>query len=242
MSMDDRPEALDALLAHVADNLPDETASALVRLTAAVDAEEARERDGIRDTSPLSRLRLCPRPEHHDPHDYDEDDETGLHCLGLADGESTADIASPTKQLATLEEQSAARIAALLAPLERKVREHRAQERAEIRAAVLAIAARHLRTTLFHQVYDDAGLRTAEGVTRAADELLRLVADPNVATTAPVADADRVAAALAEVRRLCEMTIAASVRVGAIDQARDTLAAIDRVMAAEAQQGGAQQS
>lgn len=34
-------------------------------------------------------------------------------------------------------------------------------------------------------------------------------------------------AAVARVRRLCEMTIAASVRVQAIDQARDTLAALD---------------
>lgn len=42
--------------------------------------------------------------------------------------------------------------------------------------------------------------------------------------------ADRSAAALAEVRRLCELTIRASVRVQAIDQARDTLDLIDRVM------------
>lgn len=37
---------------------------------------------------PLSLLRPCPRPEHHDAHDYEEDGEP-LHCLGLAEGEST---------------------------------------------------------------------------------------------------------------------------------------------------------
>ncbi|MFE7128930.1 hypothetical protein [Streptomyces sp. NPDC057617] len=46
----------------------------------------------------------------------------------------------------------------------------------------------------------------------------------------------RAAAALAEVRRLCEMTINGSVRVAAIEQAHDTLAAIDRVMAAAEEQ------
>ncbi|WP_020116781.1 hypothetical protein [Streptomyces canus] len=44
---------------------------------------------------------------------------------------------------------------------------------------------------------------------------------------------DRTAAALTEVRRLCEMTVAASARVQAIDQARDTLAVIDRVMGSD---------
>jgi len=39
--------------------------------------------------------------------------------------------------------------------------------------------------------------------------------------------AERAEAAIARVRRLCEMTIASSVRVQAIDQARDTLAALD---------------
>lgn len=42
-------------------------------------------------------------------------------------------------------------------------------------------------------------------------------------------DTDRATQALAEVRRLCEMTIDNSVRVQAVDQARDTLAIIDRV-------------
>lgn len=37
-------------------------------------------------------------------------------------------------------------------------------------------------------------------------------------------------AALSEVRRLCAMTIDGSVRVAAVDQARDTLAVIDSVM------------
>lgn len=44
------------------------------------------------------------------------------------------------------------------------------------------------------------------------------------------ASSARAALALAEVRRLCEMTISISVRSQAIDQAIDTLDAIDRVM------------
>ncbi|MFI0530287.1 hypothetical protein ACH3XX_09585 [Streptomyces scabiei] len=98
MSMDDRPEALDTLLTHVAEALPDET---------------------------------------------------------FADGQARANVAR----------------------LEKAVRAAKAKERAELRGATLASAAEHLRTTLFAAVYEDAGQRTAEGVTRAADELLRLVAD-----------------------------------------------------------------
>ncbi|MGI3199631.1 hypothetical protein ACRJ4W_15370 [Streptomyces sp. GLT-R25] len=45
---------------------------------------------------------------------------------------------------------------------------------------------------------------------------------------------DRNAMAVAEVRRLCDLTISASIRVQAIDQAVDTLAVIDRVMARDA--------
>lgn len=45
------------------------------------------------------------------------------------------------------------------------------------------------------------------------------------------AEAVTAQAALAEVRRLCDLTIAASVRVDAVDQARDTIAAIDRITA-----------
>jgi hypothetical protein len=40
--------------------------------------------------------------------------------------------------------------------------------------------------------------------------------------------AERAEAAIARVRRLCELTIRTSVRVQAIDQARDTLAALDQ--------------
>ncbi|MFD8839797.1 hypothetical protein [Streptomyces griseofuscus] len=43
------------------------------------------------------------------------------------------------------------------------------------------------------------------------------------------AEAVTTQAAIAEVRRLCDMTIAGSVRVQAVQQARDTLAAIDAV-------------
>lgn len=39
---------------------------------------------------------------------------------------------------------------------------------------------------------------------------------------------EQLRAAVAEVRRLCELTIAASVRVQAVEQARDMLAALDR--------------
>jgi hypothetical protein len=39
--------------------------------------------------------------------------------------------------------------------------------------------------------------------------------------------ADQAEAAIARVRRLCDLTIAVSIRAGAIDQARDTLAALD---------------
>lgn len=45
--------------------------------------------------------------------------------------------------------------------------------------------------------------------------------------------------ALLEVRRLCEMTIEGSMRVDAINQARDTLAILDRHMGVKAQQGEA---
>jgi hypothetical protein len=41
--------------------------------------------------------------------------------------------------------------------------------------------------------------------------------------------AEKAEAAIARVRRLCELTIAASCRVQAIDQARDTLAALDDI-------------
>ncbi|MEV8600474.1 hypothetical protein AB0465_11410 [Streptomyces griseoviridis] len=64
------------------------------------------------------------------------------------------------------------------------IAETKAQERAELRGATLGAAAEHLRTTLFPKVYEGAGQRTAEGVTRAAAELLRLLADPTVPTIA----------------------------------------------------------
>jgi hypothetical protein len=82
------------------------------------------------------------------------------------------------------EDAATAKARAAIAPLEQKLREHRAQERAELRGATLGAAAQHLRTTLFSKVYEDAGQRTAEGVTRAADELVRLVSDPATPTVA----------------------------------------------------------
>ncbi|MEH0428812.1 hypothetical protein QBB34_21255 [Streptomyces stelliscabiei] len=80
---------------------------------------------------------------------------------------------------ATLDEAAAtAKARAAIAPLEKAIRAAKAQEHAELRESTLRIAAEHLRTTLFASVYEDAGQRAAEGVTRAADELLRLVGVP----------------------------------------------------------------
>ncbi|MDX3831361.1 hypothetical protein [Streptomyces europaeiscabiei] len=76
------------------------------------------------------------------------------------------------------EETATAKARAAIAPLEAKIRAAKAQERAELREATLKIAAHHLRTTFASAVYEDAGQRAAEGVTRAADELLRLVEEP----------------------------------------------------------------
>ncbi|MFI8300024.1 hypothetical protein ACIGCZ_29270 [Streptomyces nigra] len=77
MSMDDRPKHLDDLLAHVAENLPDDEAA----------------------------------------------------------------IASPAETLAAQEEASTARAAALIAPIEARVRDLKAQERAKVRRHTLLDAA-----------------------------------------------------------------------------------------------------
>jgi hypothetical protein len=53
------------------------------------------------------------------------------------------------------------------------------------------------------------------------------------------AEAVTIAAALAEVRRLCDLTITSSIRTQAIDQARDTLAAIERITGDEPLPGDA---
>lgn len=76
------------------------------------------------------------------------------------------------------EAAATAKARAAIAPLEKAIRAAKDQERAELRGATLAAASEHLRTTLFPAVYEDAGQRAAEGVTRAADELLRLVEEP----------------------------------------------------------------
>ncbi|MFM9602712.1 hypothetical protein [Streptomyces turgidiscabies] len=83
------------------------------------------------------------------------------------------------------EEAATAKARAAIAPLEKAVLAAKTQERAELREATLVIAAHHLRTTLYTAVYEDAGQRAAEGVTRAADELLHLVADPHTPIVAP---------------------------------------------------------
>ncbi|MFI2033701.1 hypothetical protein ACH470_03215 [Streptomyces bottropensis] len=79
---------------------------------------------------------------------------------------------------ANLDEAAAtAKARAAIAPLEKAVRAAKAQERADLREATLKIAAHHLRTAFAGAVYEDAGQRAAEGVTRAADELLRLIGE-----------------------------------------------------------------
>lgn len=76
------------------------------------------------------------------------------------------------------EAATSAKARAAIAPLEKPIRAAKAQERADLREATLRIAAHHLRTTIFAAVYEDAGQRTADGVTRASDELLRLIGEP----------------------------------------------------------------
>ncbi|WP_046500764.1 hypothetical protein [Streptomyces odonnellii] len=104
-------------------------------------------------------------------------------------------------------------------------------DRAALRARVNEALVDHLsRTADIQPTKSGAPAFTPE----ITDSELRRIVD--VVVGALPESGDRASTALAEVRRLCEMTITASVRVDAIDQARDTLAAIDRVMAAEAQQ------
>ncbi|MFD3835342.1 hypothetical protein ACFWWC_03670 [Streptomyces sp. NPDC058642] len=110
----------------------------------------------------------------------------------VADTLSDNSVASPTRQFAALEGASAARAAALMAPLEAKARELRAKQDADIREGALKLGAKYLRTTVFNAVYDDMGQKAAEGVQRAAAELLGMVgltppeADPALANLARI--------------------------------------------------------
>lgn len=85
-----------------------------------------------------------------------------------------------------------------------------------------------LRTTQEHAHQADA--ERAETEARLHDTRAAL-ARANARAARAHAEAVTAQAALAEVRRLSDLTIAASVRVDAVDQARDTLAAIDRITA-----------
>ncbi|MFE3123697.1 hypothetical protein ACFXHD_09780 [Streptomyces hydrogenans] len=87
----------------------------------------------------------------------------------------------------------------------------------------------------------EAQLRTAQQLAHASDanaaeaaaqlhDLQAALERANARTARAHAEAVNAQAAVAEVRRLCELTIDASVRVQAVDQARDTLAAIARCM------------
>ncbi|MFI7014409.1 hypothetical protein [Streptomyces sp. NPDC050164] len=102
-------------------------------------------------------------------------------------GHVAANLPDETEQAAAEEKARRA-----IAPLEKAVRAAKAQERAEIREATLRIAAHHLRTTLFSAVYDDMGQKAAEGVTRAVDELLRMVGLTPPAPDTALADLDRI--------------------------------------------------
>ncbi|MCX4575647.1 hypothetical protein OHB41_21125 [Streptomyces sp. NBC_01571] len=105
--------------------------------------------------------------------------------------EATDPIASPAKVIADQEQQSTERARALLAPIEAKVREAKAQERAELREGALRIGAHYLRTDVFNAVYEDMGQKAAEGVKRAADALLGMVGLTPPEPDPALADLDR---------------------------------------------------
>lgn len=83
----------------------------------------------------------------------------------------------------------------------------------------LRIARQHAHTTDAERAESEARLLDAQA------DRLRAVARAARAH----AEAVTTQAALAEVRRLCDMTIAESVRVDAVNQARDTLTLIDSI-------------
>lgn len=70
----------------------------------------------------------------------------------------------------------------------------------------------------------ETSISRVEAFERLFKHLPELIEDLEAAE----AKRDALKAAIAEVRRLCDLTIAASCRVQAIDQARDTLAVLDR--------------
>lgn len=98
------------------------------------------------------------------------------------------------------------------------------QARAELR-----VARKHAHAADAERAEMEARLHTAQAATARA----------NARASRTHAEAVTTNAALAEVRRLCDLTIAASVRVDAVDQARDTLAVIDAVTGTVALPGDA---
>ena len=142
------------------------------------------------------------------------------------------------------------RITETLAPLwpvttSRNVEHHRDQILAAADALVPVVQAapteQTQRAEQAERELDDARAAVAEAraaLDRASTEMVGAQARLNESTvmhtenakaiTDLSAELDEARAAIARVRRLCEMTIASSCRVQAIDQARDTLAVLDR--------------
>jgi signal transduction histidine kinase len=76
----------------------------------------------------------------------------------------------------------------------------------------------------FEQARDEAG----DVAQRIVDEIGHSVTDEPALGPSFRTEIEQLQAAIAQVRRLCDLTIAASVRVDAIDQAQDTLAVLAR--------------
>ncbi len=86
--------------------------------------------------------------------------------------------------------------------------------------ARLRLAQQHAHTANAERAEMEARLHTAQAA----------IARANARAARTRAEAVTAQAAVAEVRRLCDMTIEASARVQAVEQARDTLAAIDSIL------------
>jgi len=95
--------------------------------------------------------------------------------------------------------------------------------------AQLRLAQQHAHRTDAERAEMEAHLHT--------EQAARLRTEARTARTH--AEAVTTQAALAEVRRLCDMTIAGSVRVDAVNQARDTLTLIDSITGIDALPGDA---
>lgn len=85
--------------------------------------------------------------------------------------------------------------------------------------AELRVARQHAHTADAERAEMEARLRTEQAATAHA----------NARAARAHAEAVTAHAAIAEVRRLCDMTISGSIRVQTVEQARDTLAVIDSI-------------